>query len=158
MLSRSTHPYYLQLVEDLMRHVVGREGLTIRNTLLFKTRKEVMEIIASSGHPELLQETVSCAHVQGKTKVQPHCGTCSQCIDRRFASIAAGLEGHDLASRYEKDIFIDPLKEGEERTHAENYVRFAQKLEKIPTPNSFFCEYPELIDCLPVGRQRQFRT
>jgi hypothetical protein len=81
--------------------------------------------------------------------MQPHCGVCSQCIDRRFASIAAGLDEHDMAARYEKDIFTDALEEGEERTHAENYVRFALKLESIGTPDVFFKQYPEIYDCLP---------
>lgn len=148
-LSHSTHPHFISLAERLMRTVTEQDGIRIRNTLLFKTKKEVLELIADNGHPELLQECVSCAHVEGKTKLQPHCGVCPQCIDRRFASVASRLTYHDLARRYEKDIFVDPLDEGEERTHAENYVRFAMRLEAIQGPNHFFESYPELYDCLP---------
>jgi hypothetical protein len=82
------------------------------------------------------------------TKLQPHCGVCTQCIDRRFASISAGLEDHDLASKYERDIFLSPLI-GINRAHAENYVRFAIQLENIKTPDAFFQKFPELFDCLP---------
>ena len=149
-LSRSTHPRYLALAQYLMRLVTERKKLSFENDLLFKTKKEVLEVTAQSGHPELLQETVSCAHVEGKTKLQPHCGTCTQCIDRRFASEAARLTNYDLPSRYETDIFVDALKEGIDRTHAENYVRFARKLEDIFDANHFFATYPELIDCLPT--------
>jgi len=148
-LSRSTHPRYLSLAQALMRTISDQATLTITNKLFDKTKKEVMEIVAASGHPELLQETVSCAHVEGKTKLQPHCGVCTQCIDRRFASVAAGLAEHDMPSRYEKDVFLSPLKEGEERTHAENYVRFATKLESLPNADKLFETYPELFDCLP---------
>jgi hypothetical protein len=148
-LSRSTHPRFISLAERLMHAVTKQDGIRIRNTLLFKTKKEVLELIANSGHPELIQECVSCTHVEGKTKFQPHCGVCTQCIDRRFASVAAGLADHDLSSRYEKDIFVDALDEGEERTHAENYVRFAMRLEAIQSPDHFFESFPELFDCLP---------
>jgi 7-cyano-7-deazaguanine synthase in queuosine biosynthesis len=150
-LSRSTHPRYLALAQALMRLVTEQGQMTIQNRLFDKTKKETMEVIAASGHPELLQETVSCAHTEVKTKHQPHCGVCTQCIDRRFASTAGGLTGHDLASRYEKDIFLDALEEGEDRTHAENYVRFATKLETLQTADKLFEAFPELYDCLPDG-------
>jgi hypothetical protein len=112
--------------------------------LFDKTKKEALEIIAASGHPELIQETVSCAHTEGMTRHQPHCGVCTQCIDRRFASTAAGLTKYDLLSRYEKDVFCDPLREGLQRTHAENYVRFATRLESLQTPDQLFETFPEL--------------
>ncbi len=148
-LSRSTHPRYLALAQALMRMVTDRSQLTITNTLFDKTKKEVMEIIAGNGHPELIQEAVSCAHFEGKTKHQPHCGVCTQCIDRRFASTAARLTEHDLVSRYEKDIFVDALDEGLPRTHAENYVRLAMRLEAIQTPDQLIEAFPQLFDCLP---------
>jgi hypothetical protein len=137
-LSRSTHPRFLTTVQEFMRQVVERPNLKIENTLIFKTKKETLEIIAASGHPELLQESVSCAHVEGKTRLQPHCGVCTQCIDRRFAALSAGLEAYDLLSRYEKDLFVDTLREGDEQTHAENYVRFALALESAQTPDQLF--------------------
>jgi hypothetical protein len=149
LLSRSTHPRYLSLAQTLMRAVTSREQFSIKNSLLFKTKKEVVEVIASSGHPELLQETVSCAHVEGTTKLQPHCGVCTQCIDRRFASVAAGMTNHDLVSRYKIDVFLNALKDGSDRTHAENYVRFAAKLEQLPNSDAFFEAFPELFECLP---------
>jgi len=149
-LSRSTHPRFLSLAQDFMRAVTGREALQIRNTFLFKTKKEVMDVVARSRYPELLQETVSCAHPEGKTKLRPHCGVCSQCIDRRFASVAAGLETHDLVNRYEKDIFLQALQDGADRTHAENYARFATTLESLQNADQFFETFPELYDSLPV--------
>lgn len=150
LLSRSTHPRFLALAQDFMRVVTERKHLTLANTLLFKTKKEVLDTIAASGYPELLQETVSCAHIEKMTKLQPHCGVCSQCIDRRFASEATGLVDCDLVRRYEKDIFVHPLLEGTERTHVENYVRFARKLEQMENPGDIFTNFPELIECLPM--------
>ena len=151
LLTRSTHPHYLELVQSLMRDITERNGLSIHNTLLFKTKQEALNVIAASGHPELLQETVSCAHPERRTRLQPHCGVCTQCIDRRFASEAAGLNEYDLVKRYEKDIFIHPLLEGTQRTHVENYVRFALNLEKMQSPDTFFGAFPDLFDCLPTS-------
>ncbi|TSC54343.1 MAG: Uncharacterized protein LiPW30_704 [Parcubacteria group bacterium LiPW_30] len=149
-LSRSTHPRFLSNVQQFMRLVTDCNSLCIKNTLIYKTKKEVLEIIADSGHPELLQETGSCSHIEGYSKLQPHCGVCTQCIDRRFASESAKLAEHDIPNRYEKDIFSSPLEEGDERTHAENYVRFAYQLEEIKTSNEFWEKFPELYDCLPI--------
>ncbi len=59
------------------------------------------------------------------------------------------MEDHDLASRYETDIFVQPLKDGPERTRVENYTRFARRLEALETPDSMFVEFPELVDALP---------
>jgi len=155
-LSRSTHPGYLSRVEPLMRLITDRSTLLIENSLLFRTKREVLQSIADTGHPALLQETVSCAHTEGKTRQQPHCGTCTQCIDRRFASEATGLTAYDLAERYEVDIFTAPLPEGESRTHAENYVRFALELEKLDDATKLFGAYPDLYDCLPDSNADQF--
>jgi hypothetical protein len=58
------------------------------------------------------------------------------------------MQLYDLKERYQKDIFTEELKEGFERTYVENYVRFATKLSKIPTPEAFFSEFPELLGCL----------
>lgn len=146
--TRSTHPTYINKVQELLRKVSERDNLGIKNTLFFFTKKEAMEIISQSGHPQLLQEAISCAHTEGMTTFQPHCGVCSQCIDRRFSSIAADLQSYDLGERYLKDIFTSDLKEGFERTYAENYVRFVNKLSTLPTPDAFFNEYPQLLECL----------
>lgn len=148
-LSRSTHPKYLRMLESLGQVVLNDSALQVENSLLFKTRREVAEAIAESD-PRLIAETVSCAHVEGQTRAQPHCGVCSQCIDRRFATRAAGLEGYDLPSAYETDIMVDALDEGEDLTHVENYVRFALRLERLDTPDALFSEFAELFDYLPL--------
>lgn len=146
--TRSTHPTYIHKVQGLLKKISDRAKLSIKNTLFFHTKKEAMEIIRKSGFPELLQETNSCSHTEGMTNFQPHCGVCSQCIDRRFSSIAAELQPYDLKERYLKDVFTSDLKEGFERTYAENYVRFVNKLSTIPTADAFFSEHPQLLECL----------
>jgi hypothetical protein len=91
-----------------------------------------------------------------RTKVYPHCGTCSQCVDRRFAVTYAGLDTPDELNGYEKDIFTDELKEGEERTQAWSAVQFALDIRQRDA-DSFCTHYVELFDAvesLPGGAEQ----
>lgn len=47
--------------------------------------------------------TVSCARTHSMTKYQPHCGVCTQCLDRRLATVYAGLESEDPLTGFTKD-------------------------------------------------------
>ena len=153
--SRSTHPKYIALAQEFIRHAFNRPTFTIRNSLLFKTKSEVMHVIRDSGHPGLLQETVSCGHTLQSTTMQPHCGTCSQCIDRRFSGIVAGMENHDSPGRYKVDIFADPIPDGAPRVYVEGYIRYAHELSKLRTADEFAEAYPEIFDCATDGNVDQ---
>lgn len=147
LASRSTHPKFVCLFNALIEDVLPR-GPRVRNPLWNRTRAEALEVLKGAGLRELLQETNSCAHGRGLPNVTPHCGTCSQCIDRRFASIAAGMQEFDLAERYRTDIFRDPLA-GDSLTMAESHVRFAR--EAVPmSGEDLFEAYPQLNDCILV--------
>lgn len=146
MATRSTHPMFLQRFEELAR-LTFDAPIRISNPFLTKTRFEVVELIRDASQADLIQETVSCFRTEGMTDFQPHCGTCTQCVDRRFATLAVGVEEHDLPSRYEKDVFIDPLDEGEERAYAESYVRAATLFSKLSDVD-FYINYPELQECV----------
>jgi 7-cyano-7-deazaguanine synthase in queuosine biosynthesis len=146
LASRSTHPRFVRLFHELLAMLFA-EPIVVSNPLWSSTRTEALENLKRAGVADLLQETNSCAHRRGRSRVQPHCGTCSQCIDRRFASIAAGLEEHDLPERYEVDIFHESIPEGTGRTLAESYVRFALKVHQLPD-EGLFLEFPELYECV----------
>jgi hypothetical protein len=61
-------------------------------------------------------------------KAQPHCGHCSQCIDRRFATLGAGLQGQDPAKGYASDVFLGLREDSLERAIAIDYVRHGLEL------------------------------
>ncbi|MCK0103442.1 hypothetical protein [Pseudohalocynthiibacter sp. F2068] len=67
----------------------------------------------------------SCADVHNQTKQHPHCGRCSQCIDRRFAILAAGLEAHDPEDAYRLDLMTGVRMSGPDKEVALSYVRAA---------------------------------
>lgn len=147
MLSRSTHPRFISQFQALLSETFDR-SFSIKNPFVFMTKSEVATSLLGSGCEDLIKVSVSCAHTQQATTLHPHCGTCSQCVDRRFALADELLSKFESLDSYEKDIFKDDLQEGEERTHAENYVRSALKIEPM-TDGNFFATYTELLDSLP---------
>lgn len=145
-LSRTTHPRFLADFQNLVDSVFSQK-ITISNPFVFKTKSEVVETLTGTGCEELVQESVSCVHTEGTTIMHPHCGTCSQCVDRRFAIAAAGYEKFDLPQLYAKDFFTDTLEEGAETTYSENHVRFALKIAEMDD-RRFFGKFGELMDCV----------
>jgi 7-cyano-7-deazaguanine synthase in queuosine biosynthesis len=65
----------------------------------------MLQMLKDLNQSELIQLAISCSYHQGRTRIKPQCGTCFQCVNRRFSVISAGLEEHDRADSYEKDIF-----------------------------------------------------
>ena len=89
--TRTTHPKTIRGFEALLSLVAGRR-FQVDNAFLWKTKSDVVELIAKAGCAELIAESISCTHTWDITNEQSHCGYCSQCIDRRFAVMAAGQE------------------------------------------------------------------
>jgi hypothetical protein len=125
--SRTTHPIALHLLQDLCAAVAKRE-FVIDNPYFYKTKSEVVEVLSGAGVPQLIGYTCSCAHSMFKSKSQWHCGRCSQCIDRRFAISAAGLQRFDAKDDYETDVFLGSRKNGPEKNMAADYVRHGLEL------------------------------
>ncbi len=149
LASRSTHPKFISLFNTFVAAVLPRP-VHLSNPLQYQTRPEVLEVLARTGQAALLQETNSCSRARGLPRATPHCGYCSQCIDRRFGAIAAGLEEHDLTERYKLDIFIRELPDGEARTVAESYVRFARDIDAL-SDEGLFDTYPQLVDAIDAN-------
>ncbi len=104
------------------------------NPYIFKTKREVVAVLAEHRATHLIRYTCSCAHTgHFASKSQWHCGTCSQCIDRRIAIVASGLEKHDPDIDYVSDVFVGPRKEGYEGNMAVNYVRQTTELHRMST-------------------------
>jgi 7-cyano-7-deazaguanine synthase in queuosine biosynthesis len=153
-LSQTTHPEFLASFERLA-NVLGGTAITISNPFVFETKSEVLARLRKYNADQMLQETVSCAHTQGRSVMRPHCGVCSQCIDRRFAAASAGLQNADPATRYEVDIFRHEIPEGEPRMQVEGHLRLAARLATL-SPDAVLLEHPSLVDAaaaLPVAAQ-----
>lgn len=129
--SRTTNPYALLLLEKLCRLVVGRD-FVVDNPYALLTKKEVVLKLKELGKEDFVPYTCSCAHTgMFHSSTQWHCGGCSQCIDRRFAVIAAGLESMDPEHDYLTDVFTGPRKENYEQNMAVNYVKHGLDLDQM---------------------------
>jgi len=147
LASRSTHPRFIRLMNELVCDALP-SAPRLSNPLEYRTRAEALAILRETRTASLLAETNSCSRARGRPSAIPHCGYCSQCVDRRFGSLAAGLEEHDSGERYGLDIVTQSLPEGEARTIAESYIRFARDLRGLDDDEALFNLYPQLFDCI----------
>ena len=128
--TRSTHPRVMHELETFMSALL-EDTIELQNPYIWKTKCEVASALAEAGHVDLLRYTVSCSHVHGMTKLKTHCGRCSQCLDRRFATLAAGLGEKDPEEMYEVDLLTGPRDAGDDRTMAESFVRHAREFLRL---------------------------
>lgn len=127
--TRSTHPHVLRLLSDLVSALLEVD-FVFENPYFGKTKTEVCEHLKKLHHEVCIGRTRSCAaSVYEKSKT--HCGTCSQCIDRRFATLASECEKQDPESLYKLNIFTDALATTHDRTMALGFMHFAQKCGSV---------------------------
>ena len=74
--------------------------MTVENPYFWKTKSDLVRSIADHGCADLIAETLSCTRVREATRRRRHCGACSQCLDRRFGILGAGLGEHEPADAY----------------------------------------------------------
>jgi hypothetical protein len=137
--SRTTHPAALHYFGNFFSMVLGRE-IVVDNPFLFKTKADIVSLIGTNNAAELIGLTCSCSHPMFQSKTRWHCGTCSQCIDRRMAIVAAGLEQNDAEHDYQVDVFRGPRKDGYEKNMAVDYVRHALELSRL-TPEEMAARF-----------------
>lgn len=158
--SRTTHPKVLASYGHLFEILCGEPTL-VENPLLWKTKTEVVKIIRDHGCSYLIAGTISCSHVYEMRSKKPHCGECSQCIERRFATLSDDLQGHDPQQSYRHDLLLDEWKENEPRALAENYVRFVVDM-KNASPEALYArfagELSRAIQWLPGERDANARA
>lgn len=127
MATRTTHPLSMKLVNDLVGLVWP--GLQqIRNGYEWLTKTEVVRRIAEHGGAEQIRRAVSCTSIREQTNLHSHCGACTQCLDRRFAILAAGLTDHDPPEIYETDVLFGPRETTRSRTIALEWTRHALRI------------------------------
>jgi hypothetical protein len=148
--SRTTHYKFLSRFESLLE-ALGLHSVSIGNPLRLKTRAEALTVLKDAGYADLVALTNSCSHSRGLPTNKPQCGCCSQCIDRIFGTVAAGLEAVDPPTRYGMNIFFDALPEGDGRTLATHYLEFARQILDT-RPEELFDIRPELFDCIPSDK------
>ena len=130
MATRTTHPRTLELLGELMAMISG-DAPAVSNPYVWMTKRDVVEHIDRFGGSAMIERAVSCTHVRDQTTLHTHCGSCSQCLDRRFAILAAGLEEYDPQERYLFDVLFGRHAPGVKRTLAIEWTRHAIGLARM---------------------------
>jgi hypothetical protein len=139
--TRTTHPRVLEGFSSLFSCLAGK-SFTVENPFLWKTKTEVVKLISDAGCSGLIRYTTSCTRTWQITRQQPHCGICSQCIDRRFAVLAAGQKAAEAPESYKVDLFTGERTEGDPRTMLAAYVETCSEITKL-NAMQFFARYGE---------------
>jgi hypothetical protein len=145
--SRTTHPRFFSDCSRLFSLLLS-DVFTVRNPYVWMTKSEVVSVIADRQCGDLISKTLSCTRVREATKSKKHCGVCSQCVDRRFGILAAGLASYDPADNYAVDLFTGAHDPGAALTMIESYVIRAQKLATM-TQQAFIATYGQIFRAVP---------
>lgn len=147
--SRTTHPKTLRLIQDFFKLVADKDIL-INHPFIYKTKKDIFDIIAKYKKEGYINSTLSCTKTFNKFKNNSqatHCGVCSQCIDRRMSAFASGLENYD--AMYDCDISKDDIPDEEGRSHLNSYLRFNMELSKTSPLNFYSESLDAMADFIP---------
>lgn len=153
MATRTTHPLALQRLGELLS-LVADEPLEISNPYGMRTKTEVLQRLDQLQGADLIEKTVSCSGVRRRTVRHPHCGACSQCLDRRFAVLAAGVADHDPAEKYQVDLLLGPREDLMNRTMAVDWTRHATSLADLDQQEFRSRFASEIADVLAAHRGR----
>lgn len=144
--TRTTHPKVLRGLEELFSLLLSRE-IRIQTPLQWMTKKEVTQLIDAGGMVDLLSKTASCTRPRTWNRKQKHCGHCSQCIDRRFGILAAGLGAYEAPDLYMNDLLLANRDDGDELRMALAYVTLFKKVGATPKER-FLVDFPEIVSAV----------
>jgi 7-cyano-7-deazaguanine synthase in queuosine biosynthesis len=145
--SRTTHPKTLVLMSEFLSEI-QEQPVKVLNPFWQYTKTDIFELLKELNGSNLVGSTVSCSKTFQRLESGTHCGCCFQCIDRRFASYAAGLDHIDNVGIYSKDVFIDPIDSQDTRTTALDYIRQAVNFAKTNEDAFYLERLAELADIL----------
>ncbi len=150
MASRTTHPQTIAALGALLE-VLAPGQIQLASPYCGLTKTQVAGRLAELGGADLIRHTVSCSHVREQTILPPHCGACSQCLDRRFGILAAGLADHDPNEGYVIDVLTGARPTDASRILALDWTRHALRLAGI-SDGEFLSEFGSELSRLVEAR------
>ena len=150
--SRTTHPRTLHLLGKFFTLLVG-EPFALENPFLWLTKADVVRLIADAEFADLIGPSISCGNTIGRSNAQTHCGACSQCLDRRFGVLAAGLGAFDPAGQYGIDLVTGERLQPDDRTMLVGYLDRARRVGAMDAV-AFLSAYGEVARATPGGLGR----
>lgn len=128
--TRTTHPQVLNGYAALFR-LLTDGAFEVENPFLWLTKGEVVDVIGDAGCSTLIKHSVSCTHTRDMTRIFTHCGRCSQCISRRFATLASKYAESDPAEMYKVDLLVGERTKNIDLTLVESFVRSAADMKTM---------------------------
>lgn len=139
--TRTTHPRVMKGFQDIVS-LVAEGPFTVENPYIWKTKADVVKVITDAGCQDLIKHSMTCTHTWEMTNQHTHCGGCSQCIDRRFAVLAANADQHDPVDHYKFDVFTQSRdaqdkKKNVEKIMAAAYLERANQVKNLADVTQF---------------------
>ena len=145
--SRTTHPRVLTGFRHLFS-ALFQTDFAVENLAQWQTKAEILSRIKAARAGHLCATARSCAHTREGTVSQPHCGRCSQCVERRVTALAAGLdEREDPPGGYVSEVFMGE-RTGPELTFIERYVATLRRVGRLPDTMTLLERFPEAVFAL----------
>ena len=146
--TRTTHPKVMKGFQDIISLVAG-EPFTVENPYIWKTKADVVKVITDAGCHDLIRHSMTCTHTWEMTNQHTHCGGCSQCIDRRFAVLAAKADHLDPVEHYKFDVFTQSRdaqdqKKNVDKIMAAAYLERANQVKGLTDVAQFVSSYPDV--------------
>lgn len=146
--SRTTHPKTIKLLSDFYSLIHEQTAFNICHPYIFKTKSDVISILRQLDKSYLVNNTVSCSKVFKTVDNHTHCGTCSQCVDRRFAMYYSDMDLDDGNGIYSINFILESIEDGGDRTTIIDYVRQAIEFKKYSKGKFYHELADQLIDVL----------
>jgi hypothetical protein len=143
--SRTTHPKTLALLGELFT-AIAEKPITIEVPFLYKTKSDIFQLINHFDLKKIISSTVSCSRTFQNLGDATHCGGCSQCIDRRFASYASELEDYDGSGIYNINLIQNEIEDTAIRTALNDYIRQAKDFANWNSDHFYDKMLNELVD------------
>jgi hypothetical protein len=141
--TRTTHPRVIRGFQEIISLVAG-EPFTIENPYIWKTKADVIEVITKAECQDMIAVSTTCTHTWEMTNHHTHCGTCSQCIDRRFAMLAAKADQYDPVEAYKADIFTQSRSKDEDKIMTAAYLERANQVRDQDNITQFIARFSEV--------------
>lgn len=146
--TRTTHPRVLNDYSKLFSLLAGH-SFKVENPFIWLTKGDTVRAIMKADCSDLIGLSTSCAHTWTTSNVHPHCGTCSQCIDRRLATVATGADELDPVAGYKVDIFTQSRSNDDDKMMVAYFLERANQVGAMTDVLKFISAYPTLTQALP---------
>jgi 7-cyano-7-deazaguanine synthase in queuosine biosynthesis len=155
--TRTTHPKTIRLLQNFFS-LVTETSFRISTPYFWKTKADVVGELAATTGKDLIVSAVSCSRTFQKIGSATHCGECSQCIDRRFASYAAKLDDLDDEVPYAVNFITGRPSDEEAKTTLVDYVRQAHEFASWNADyltSQLFGQIAEAIDYVDARTEQE---